>query len=99
MTTEFSGLPRAIGAAADPSYRVRAASQNLRMLAIGAGVAVSLLFVVIGVRYELQMYADGSLFSYAVAVQDAWAFHCHNIAGRLSVYLFAFAPAEAYIRL
>ena len=34
------------------------------------------------------MYADGSIFSYAVAVQDAWAFHWHNISGRLFVYLF-----------
>ena len=96
--TELSGLPRTIGVA-DASGFARGASQNLRTLAIAGGLAASLLFVVIGVRYELQMYADGSLFSYAVAVQDAWAFHCHNIAGRLSVYLFAFAPAEAYIRL
>jgi hypothetical protein len=85
--------------APDASGYARAASQNLRTLAIGAGIAASLLFVITGVRYELQMYGDGALFSYAVAVQDAWAFHCHNISGRLSVYLFAFAPAEAYIRL
>src|SRR4051812_33398698 len=98
MTTELSGLPRAVGVAGASGY-ARGASQNLRTLAMGAGIAASLLFVVIGVRHELQMYADGSLFSYAVAVQDAWAFHCHNISGRLSVYLFAFAPAEAYIRL
>src|SRR3954468_10694772 len=99
MSTELSGLPRTIGVAPDASGYARAASQNLRTLAIGAGIAASLLFVITGVRYELQMYGDGALFSYAVAVQDAWAFHCHNISGRLSVYLFAFAPAEAYIRL
>ncbi len=45
------------------------------------------------------MYADGSIFSYAVAVRDVWAFHWHNISGRASVYLLAMAPAEWYVRL
>jgi hypothetical protein len=57
------------------------------------------LFVTVGLRYELQAYGDGSIFSYAVAVQDAWAFHWHNISGRLFVYLFCFVPAETYVRL
>src|SRR5690349_16310767 len=95
---EVSGSPRAVAAASSPSHSGTAA-HSLRSFAIGAGITVSLLFVIIGIRYQMQMYADGSLFSYAVAVQDAWAFHCHNIAGRLSVYLFAFAPAQAYIGL
>ena len=38
------------------------------------------------------------MFSYSVAVQDAWAFHWHNISGRLTVYLFSLAPAEALCR-
>jgi hypothetical protein len=41
----------------------------------------------------------GSIFSYAVAVRDAWAFHWHNITGRLFVYLFAYLPAETYVEL
>jgi hypothetical protein len=97
--TEFSGLPDAVDVAARLEGRARPASDTIRTLSIAAGIVASLLFVVLGVRYEMQMYADGSLFSYAVAVQDAWAFHCHNISGRLTAYLFAFAPAEAYIRL
>jgi len=96
VTPEFFGSPRAVAAAGSSSHSGTAA-HALRSFAIGAGIAVSLLFVIVGIRYQMQMYADGSLFSYAVAVQDGWAFHCHNIAGRLAVYLFAFAPAQAYI--
>jgi len=33
--------------------------------------AVLSLFVVVGLNYQLQLYADGSIFSYAVAVRDA----------------------------
>jgi hypothetical protein len=69
----------------------------LRTLAVAAGIGWSILFVVIGLRYGLQQYADGSMFSYAVAVQDAWAFHWHNISGRLLVYLVTCVPAEAYV--
>jgi hypothetical protein len=39
------------------------------------------------------------MFSYAVAVEDAWAFHWHNIVGRAFVYAFTTAPAEAYVHL
>ena len=66
---------------------------------VAAGIGWSLLFVVIGLRYQLQMYADGSIFSYSVAVQDAWSYHLHNISGRLFVYLYSFAPAEIYVEL
>ncbi len=72
---------------------------RLRTLAIAAGVCWSVLFVIIGLRYELQFYADGSIFAYAVAVQDAWAFHWHNIVGRLFVYVFSYVPAEIYLEL
>jgi hypothetical protein len=71
----------------------------LRAVAVALGIGWSILFVVVGLHYDLQMYGDGSIFSYGVAVQDAWAFHLHNMPGRLFVYLFSFVPAEAYVGL
>jgi hypothetical protein len=71
----------------------------LSRFAILAAIFWSVLFVVVGLRYELQIYGDGSLFSYSVAAQDAWAFHWHNISGRIFVYLFCYLPAEAYVGL
>jgi hypothetical protein len=71
----------------------------LRAAVITAGVSWSIAFVGVGLHYGLQMYGDGSIFSYAVAVQDAWAIHLHNISGRIFVYLFCFVPAEAYVAL
>ena len=71
----------------------------LRTIVIVAGLGWSVLFVVIGLRYELQFYADGSLFSYSIAVQDGWAFHWHDIPDRLFVYLFSYVPAQTYIAL
>lgn len=69
----------------------------LRFLAIAAGLAWAIIFVVIGLGYELNLYGDGAIFSYAVAVQDSWAFHWHNISGRLFVYFYAIVPAEAFV--
>ena len=60
----------------------------LRNLAVAAGLGWSLAFVIVALVYELQLYADGAIFSYAVAVQDVWAFHWHNIAHRASVVFF-----------
>src|SRR5664279_93187 len=77
----------------------RSDTDRLRAIVIAAGICCSILFVVVGLRYELQLYGDGAVFSYSVAVQDAWAFHWHNISGRLAVYLFSLAPAEAYVTL
>ncbi len=77
----------------------RSDADRLRTFVIAAGICWSVFFVVIGLRYELQMYGDGAMFSYSVAVQDAWAFHWHNISGRLTVYLLSLLPAEAYIGL
>jgi hypothetical protein len=37
------------------------------------------------------------MFSYAVAVRDVWAFHWHNISGRMSVFLLTLWPAEALV--
>jgi len=69
----------------------------LRVLVITAGICWSILFVVVGLGYELQLYGDGSIFSYSIAVEDAWAFHWHNILGRLFVYLFSYPLAESYV--
>ena len=91
--------PGAIRGALRTELAVRSDSKDLRTFAIAAGLCWSILFVAIGLRYELQMYADGSMFSYSVAVQDPWAFHWHNISGRLFVYLYSFVPAEIYVGL
>jgi hypothetical protein len=76
-----------------------AAWRRLRFLIIGAGVGAALLFIVIGFMTELQMFGDGSIFSYAVAAQEAWPFHWHNISGRLFSYVYAYIPAEAVVAL
>ena len=78
---------------------IRSDNRLLRTFIVAAGMCWSVLFVVVGIRYELQMYGDGSIFSYSVAVQDAWAFHWHNISGRLFVYIFCHLPAETYVGL
>jgi hypothetical protein len=85
------------GASADSA--IGSDGRRLRLIAITAGLCWSVLFVTIGLRYELQAYGDGSIFSYAVAVQDAWAFHWHNISGRLFVYFASMWPAETYVGL
>ncbi len=77
----------------------RSGTDLLRTIVIVGGIAWSIVFVVIGLRYGLQMYGDGAMFSYSVAVQDAWAFHWHNLSGRLTVYLLTLLPAEAYVGL
>jgi hypothetical protein len=71
----------------------------LHSIVVAAGISWSIVFVVIGLHYDMQMYADGSIFAYSVAVQDAWTFHWHNILGRVFVYLFSYVPAEIYLDL
>ena len=71
----------------------------LRNLAVAAGIGWSLAFVIVALVYELQLYADGAIFSYAVAVQDVWAFHWHNIANRASVFFLSLWPAEILVGL
>jgi len=71
----------------------------LRHFVIAAGVGASLLFIAIGLSFRLQMFGDGSIFSYAVAAQRAWDFHWHNISGRLFSYLYAYVPAEFFVAL
>lgn len=79
--------------------RILSAADRLRSLVIAAGIGWAGAFIVIGLGYRLQLYGDGAIFSYAVAVQDVWAFHWHNISGRLAVYIFSLRPAEAVVAL
>jgi hypothetical protein len=74
-------------------------TQSLRALAIAVGGGTSILFLIVGISAELQMFGDGSIFSYAIAAREAWAFHWHNIPGRLFSYLFVHIPAQAYVGL
>ena len=78
---------------------VRSHRDYLRVIVVTAGIGWAVLFVAIGLRYALQLYGDGAMFSYSVAVQDVWAFHWHNISGRLTPYFLSLAPAEAFITL
>jgi hypothetical protein len=78
---------------------LRSGADMLRALVIGTGLCWSVAFVTVALWYELQLYADGAMFSYAVAVQDVWAFHWHNISGRMSVFLLCLLPAETYVGL
>ena len=98
MTTSPAHSDFAHGASGAISA-VRSDVELLRAVVVFAGIAWSVAFVVIGLRYELQLYGDGAMFSYSVAVQDAWAFHWHNISGRSTVYLLSLLPAEAYVAL
>lgn len=91
--------PRFVSGLSWANAATRSDTEILRSLVVAVGLCWSVVFVVVGLRYELQLYGDGAMFSYSVAVQDAWAFHWHNISGRLTVYLFCLAPAEAYVAL
>ncbi|MET0676163.1 MAG: hypothetical protein ABW175_10230, partial [Bradyrhizobium sp.] len=55
--------------------------------------------MVLALVSQLELYGDGAMFSYAVAVQDVWAFHWHNISGRSTVFLLTLWPAEALVAL
>jgi len=78
---------------------IRSDSDVLRALVISVGLCWSVVFVVVALLFELELYADGAMFSYAVAAQDVWAFHWHNISGRLSVFFLSLLPAEIYVGL
>jgi len=73
------------------------AAFGVRGVAVGLGLVWSFLFVLIGVAYQLQLYGDGSIFSYSVVVRSGWAYHFHNIADRLFVFAFSHLPAELYV--
>jgi hypothetical protein len=81
------------------AHETRSARRSLYVLCVTTGIIASTLYVVVGLSSNLQMYGDGSIFSYAVAAQDAWSFHWHNISGRLFTYLFAYVPAETVVGL
>jgi hypothetical protein len=85
--------------AARPGLVARTDAHLLRRFVIAAGLCWSFLFIAVGLHGELQMFGDASMFSYAVAVRDAWAFHWHNIPDRMFSYLFSSVPAEAFVRL
>src|SRR5215475_8674467 len=70
---------------------------SFRLLVIGTGLGWSVAFPVIALCYQLELYGDGAMFSYAVAVQDVWAYHWHNISGRSSVFLLTLLPAETMV--
>jgi hypothetical protein len=72
-------------------------NRSFRLLIVGAGLCWSIAFPVIALSYQLQLYGDGAMFSYAVAVRDVWAFHWHNISGRTSVFLLTLWPAETLV--
>jgi len=96
MSADLSGPIAVTGAT---RYEARSNVDALRTIAIAAGMGWAILFAVVGPVHQLEMYADGSIFSYSVAVRDGWAFHWHNIPGRLTVYLFCHLPAETYVAL
>ena len=76
---------------------LRLDDRSFRLLIVGAGLCWSVAFPVIALFYHLELYGDGAMFSYAVAVRDVWAFHWHNISGRTSVFLLTLLPAEALV--
>src|SRR5690242_2546244 len=77
----------------------RSDADLLHPLLVVAGLSWSAAFIAIGLTYQLELFGDGSIFSYAVAVDDAWVIHWHNISGRAFVYLFSILPAEVYVAL
>jgi hypothetical protein len=94
-----------IDASRDCTHRADSDSSNsaarlpLRAIALACGCCSAALFIIVGLAFNLQWYGDGSIFSYAVAAQDAWVFHWHNLPGRMFVYLFAHLPAESYVAI
>src|SRR6478736_3753280 len=78
---------------------LRLDDRSFRFLVIGAGLCWSVAFPVIALFNQLELYGDGAMFSYAVAVQDVWAFHWHNISGRTSVFLLTLMPAESLVAI
>lgn len=80
-------------------FSVRSDADLLRAVVVVTALVWSVVFVVLALRCRLQLYADGAMFSYAVAVRDVWAFHWHNISGRLAVFFLTLWPAEMVVKL
>jgi hypothetical protein len=83
-------------AAVLPWSAERSGADVLRALVVIVGFSWAIAFVIVALEYDLQLYGDGAMFSYAVAAQDVWAFHWHNISGRLTVFLLSLWPAELF---
>src|SRR6478735_8061828 len=81
------------------SRALRLDDRLFRLLIVGTGLGWSVAFPIIALFHRLELYGDGAMFSYAVAVRDVWAFHWHNISGRMSVFLLTMLPAEALVRI
>ena len=98
MTVETASLSSAQGA---PRRGLFAGARGgwLGRLVVALGAGWSLLFILVGTGFRLQLYGDGSIFSYSVAVRDGWGFHFRDIAARLFVFLYAHLPAETYVGL
>jgi hypothetical protein len=73
-----------IGTMSGPSPHLDA--WTLKVLIVASALCWSVAFVTIALWYQLELYGDGAMFSYAVADQDVWAFHWHKspVARRLS---------------
>jgi len=88
--------PRELPAGIQNSRKANAIFRGIVQI---AGFSTALLFIFAGTAYGLQLFADGSIFSYGIAAEDGWAFHWHNISSRLTVFLYAHLPAQAYVGL
>ncbi len=67
------------------------------MIVLGYGAA--LFFLAVGLGAELQTYGDGSIFSYAIAIDEAWSYHWRNISGRIVSFILIHAPSESLGRI
>lgn len=94
-----AGIPRAQPVQGVPTAGDDAACRLGRRAVIALGLSAAVLFTIVGCVFRLQEYGDGSIFSYAVAVRDAWTFHWHNIAARAFVYVYALLPGEIAVAL
>jgi hypothetical protein len=63
-----------------PGRVLRLDDLAFRYLLIGVGLTWSGAFAVIAHFYQFELYGDGAMFSYAVAVRDVRAFHCPEMA-------------------
>jgi hypothetical protein len=78
---------------------VRSDLDVLRALVIGVGLCWSVAYVAIALTCQLAMYADGAMFSYAVAAQDVWAFHCTIARAACRSISSACLPAQLFVGL
>ena len=102
MMHKWSDISMLVAARDTPHFSKappRSDARLLQICVVAAGLYWSILYVAIGLEYELQLFGDGSIFSYSIAVEDSWVFHWHNIVNRVFVYLFSYVPAETYVEI